>query len=57
MQPQSFIAQTRLVKRQGVISKVNVITVQFSISLSRSLRTITLINLRYPDYNEVRQST
>lgn len=54
MQQQSFIAQTRLVKRQGVIPKVNVITVQFS--RSRSLLTITLINLRYPDYNEVRQS-
>lgn len=33
MQRQSFIAQTRLVKRQGVIPKVNVITAQFSLSL------------------------
>lgn len=43
MQQQSFIAQTRLVKRQGVIPKVNVITVQSS----HSLCTIMLINLRF----------
>lgn len=52
MQQQSFIAQTRLVKRQGVIPKVNVITVQFSLTLC----TITLINLGFLDYNEVRQA-
>lgn len=52
MQQQSFIAQTRLVKRQGVIQKVNVITVQFS----HSLCTIMLINLRSLDYNEARQA-
>ena len=36
-----FFAETRLAKKQGVIQKVNVITVQFSYSLC----TITPINL------------
>lgn len=52
MQQQSFISQTRLVKRQGVIPKVNVITVQSF----HSLCTIMLINLRFLDYNEARQA-
>lgn len=52
MQQQSFIAQTRLVKRQGVIPKVNVITVQSS----HSLCTIMLINLIFRDYNEAQQA-
>lgn len=52
MQQQSFIAQTRLVKRQGVIPKVNVITVQSS----HSLCTIMLISLRIRDYNEAQQA-
>lgn len=55
MQRQSFIAQTRLVKRRGVIPKVNVITVQFSLSLSLCAHN-ALINLRFPDYNEALKS-